>query len=467
MSKREIIGKTRRAFRTVVLATGKRVPFVHAAARTTVAAMRKRAYDRLCRENPVDDTVAIFESFSGRNYSCSPRGLYVRMLEDPRFSQHTLVWAFKSPIAQALAERGYDVRGLDSVYVHQPYDGDLDQLFGERALEELRRAVIVAWGSGEYYRMYARASLWVSNARIPAHLFPREGQTFVQTWHGTPLKRLGFDIPQSASSNAIYSFNDLRRQYALEGARFTHLLSPSPFTTEKLSSAFNLIETGRTDTVLELGYPRNDFLATVTGDEVARIRRRLDLPEGKRVVLYAPTWRDDQHSSSTGYTLEMQADFDGLKRDLGEDHVILFRAHYLIANDFDFGRYDGFIRDVSGVSDINDLYVVSDLLVTDYSSVFFDFANLERGIVFYMYDLERYAEDIRGFYLDLDELPGPVVKTETELVAAIRRTAAPDAAAAERLSRFKERFCPLDDGHASERVLDRVVPAGVGAGVRS
>jgi len=144
--------------------------------------------------------------------------------------------------------------------------------------------------------------------------------------------------------------------------------------------------------------------------------------------------------------------------------VILFRAHYLVASDFDFGRYEGFVYDVSDISDINDLYVVSDVLVTDYSSVFFDYANLGKPMVFYMYDLDRYAEGLRGLYLSLSELPGPVVKTERELIAELRKAQGDAARTKARLERFTERFDPLDDGHAAERVLARVFSADASVG---
>ena len=187
------------------------------------------------------------------------------------------------------------------------------------------------------------------------------------------------------------------------------------------------------------------------------MRARLGVPTGKKAILYAPTWRDDQHDAGAGYTLDLPLDFDALQRQLGDDHVILFRAHYLIASDFDFARYPRFVVDVSEISDINDLYVASDLLVTDYSSVLFDYANLGRPMVFHMYDLDRYASDMRGFYLDLADLPGPITRTQDELVAAIRAATVTDPVLDERYRRFRERFTSLDDGHASERVIERVV----------
>jgi CDP-glycerol glycerophosphotransferase len=244
---------------------------------------------------------------------------------------------------------------------------------------------------------------------------------------------------------------------ALARPRITFLVTPSRFASGALASAFALSAQDRAEKILELGYPRNDSLFGLNAEQVAVIRERLGIPEGKRVVLYAPTWRDDQHSSALGYTLQLPVDFERLKSELGSDHVILFRTHYLICDDFDFERYGGFVIDVSDVNDVNDLYAVSDVLVTDYSSVFFDYATMDRPIVFYMYDLDEYANNMRGFYIDLADLPGPIVRTDDELAQAVRSAGTPNAVMADRYHRFNERFTYLDDGHASERVIQRVI----------
>lgn len=152
----------------------------------------------------------------------------------------------------------------------------------------------------------------------------------------------------------------------------------------------------------------------------------------------------------------MGLDFARLREQLGEDCVILFRAHYLVASHFDFAAYEGFVWDVSQYPDINDLYIVADLLITDYSSVFFDYANLKRPILFYMYDLAAYRDDIRGFYLSLDELPGPIVETEEALIQAIPQALEREAYD-EKYRRFHARFNGQDDGHASERVVKRLL----------
>ena len=181
------------------------------------------------------------------------------------------------------------------------------------------------------------------------------------------------------------------------------------------------------------------------------------MPEGKRVVLYAPTFRDTEHSGSVGYTFRAELDFDLLRERLGDDTVVLFRPHYLVANSFDFARYEGFVIDASAILDINDLYVVSDALVTDYSSVFFDYVNLDRPIIFYMYDLEQYASELRGFYLDLDELPGPIVRTAEDLVVSLSAESLADTSWQEARMRAKRRFAYDDDGRAAQRVIDLVL----------
>ena len=205
---------------------------------------------------------------------------------------------------------------------------------------------------------------------------------------------------------------------------------------------------------------RNDEIALAradaSGSHQAELRKVLGVPEGKRVLLYAPTWRDDSYKAGVGYTFDYLIDFDLLRRELGDEWVVLFRPHYYIANHFDFSAYEGFVIDVASWGNVNDLYIAADALVTDYSSVMFDYAILRRPIALFVPDYESYANDIRGFYFDLKEIPGPHCTETSELVTTLkdldgyweRYRAAYDA--------YVERFCPKDDGHASERVIDRV-----------
>ena len=191
--------------------------------------------------------------------------------------------------------------------------------------------------------------------------------------------------------------------------------------------------------------------------DINKIKKELSIPKNKKVILYAPTWRDDQHTSGVGYTYKTEADFSYLKDKLEEEYIILFRAHYFVANSFDFSKYANFVYDVSKVDDINDLYIISDVLITDYSSVFFDYANLKRPLIFFMYDLEYYEKDLRGFYIDLDELPGDIVKEEKDIVNILKNIEKYNQKHSTKYSKFNKKYNYLEDGKASSRVIERVI----------
>ena len=208
--------------------------------------------------------------------------------------------------------------------------------------------------------------------------------------------------------------------------------------------------------MLEEGYPRNDFLINFNEEDVARIKKALNIEnETRKILLYAPTYRDNQHTVGLGYTYKTEVDFDKLQKELSKEYIILFRAHWLVAQDFDFEKYNDFVIDVSNYDDINELYVISDMLITDYSSVFFDYANLKRPIIFYMYDLEAYRDDIRGFYLDINELPGNILEKEEELVEEIKILST-DFRYDEKYKKFNDKFNYLDNGQASKRVIEKI-----------
>lgn len=368
----------------------------------------------------IDDRKVYFQTFSGRGYSDSPKAMYLYMLNAPEYRGYHFVWSVRDPEKYSFLRN------------------DRTEVVRFRS-----RADNIALRTSKY---------WITNYRMLDHQHPRKGQVYVQCWHGTPLKRLGYDL--EASDNSMNSLREIRSKYRTDAAKFSYILSPSPFCTEKFATAWNLIKTGQAGKIIEEGYPRNDRLINATEQEREEIRESLGVG-GKKVILYAPTWRDNQHTSGEGYTYKTEVDFDRLRAELGDEYVILFRAHYLVANSFDFGRYEGFVVDVSSYSDINDLYIAADILVTDYSSVFFDFANLRKPEIFYMYDLEQYAGELRGFYFPLDELPGPIVRDEDALIAAVR--ACEDWAPDQKYEDFISRYAPKDDGHASERVLARII----------
>jgi len=290
--------------------------------------------------------------------------------------------------------------------------------------------------SAAYLRALGRAGVLITNNTMPGYYRPKAGVRYVQTWHGTPLKRIAFDIPSADFVDRTGYF----RLLETDVARWTHLVSPNAFSTAVLRSAFRY-----DGEVLETGYPRNDLLARPDGAEQReRTRRALGVRPGRRVLLYAPTWRDGaEHRSAL--------DLDALAAALGDGWVVLVRAHHLTAS----GPRGTGVRDVSAVDDVRELLLAADLLVTDYSSVMFDFAVTRRPMVFFADDLGEYRDRLRGFYFDFEQdAPGPLVATTDELVDAVRDLDATHAAFRPAYDRFVERFCHLDDGGAAARVVD-------------
>lgn len=370
----------------------------------------------------IDENMVFFSSFNGKYYTDSPKSIYLYMKSNPEFKNYKFVWAFSEP------ENHKDL--------------------------ECKNTIIVKQGSKSYEKYLSMAKYWVTNHRVYDYIYPKKSQIYVQCWHGTPLKRLGFDLQKT--DNALNTLKEMQHKYLIEAKKLNYMVSPSKFTSEKLRSAFNLKKVHKENNIIEQGYPRNDFLYNHTEEEVKRIKQRLGIDGiNKKIILYAPTWRDNQHQAGVGYTYKTEVDFDKLQKELQNEYIILFRAHYFVSNSFDFEKYKGFIYNVSDLDDVNETYVVSDILITDYSSVFFDYANLKRPMLFYMYDFEEYKDEMRGFYIDLDELPGEITKTEDELINAIRHTKTFEYN--EKYKKFNDKFNYLDDGQAAKRTVEKFI----------
>jgi CDP-glycerol glycerophosphotransferase len=301
--------------------------------------------------------------------------------------------------------------------------------------------------SERFYELMGRARHIVANDTLPEFFDKRADQVYVQTWHGTPLKRLAFDVEQLQSANP----EKYLQQVTADVAKWDYLISPSRELTDILRRAFRY-----DGTILETGSPRGDLLfSTDRQERAARARKLIGLPDDRRVVLYAPTWRDNRFYGPGRYAYSSGLDVPLLRESLGADHVLLVRGHHLID---DAIPVDGvFSIDVSGYPEIYDLYLIADVLVTDYSGVMFDFAVTRKPIVFFAYDLELYRDQLRGFYFDYESIaPGPVLTTSAQVIEALRDIDGVVAASADRYARFVERFCEFDDGHAGDRVVEQV-----------
>ncbi|WP_346111409.1 CDP-glycerol glycerophosphotransferase family protein [Nonomuraea maheshkhaliensis] len=300
-------------------------------------------------------------------------------------------------------------------------------------------ATVIRAGSREHHEALARSRHIITNSFLPVWFRAREDQVVVQTWHGTPAKLIGGDQSHMKRDPRPPIWH---RQVA-EVRGWDLLLSQSPWATPVLRKAF-----GYKGEILESGLPRNDVLNSPDRDALAAaVRERLGLAEGKRVVLYAPTWRDYDRKNAM-----VKLDLAKAREALGADHEILVRAHPMQAAP----AVPDIARDVTTYPDIADLLLVADVLVTDYSSVMFDFAATGKPIVLYGYDLAKYSAK-RGLYIDLPEqAPGPLLSTSADVVDALRSIDEVAAAHADRYDAFRATFAPRDDGKATARVVDHL-----------
>ena len=299
----------------------------------------------------------------------------------------------------------------------------------------------VAPGTKRHRAYLEQADAIVANDVLPYPFSKSHATTYLQTWHGTPLKRVAFDVarPRFPGSRRHYEI-DLGRDVA----RWDLLLSANRFSTEIFPGAFRYA-----GPVAETGYPRNDLLLSPERDLIRRrARAELGIAEDVRALLYLPTWRDGDYFS-------LALDADAVGRALGDACLVLVRAHGLLAKTGANVAAHPVLRDVTHHDDLRELYLAADALITDYSSAMFDFALTGKPILLYVHDLERYRDELRGFYFDLcAEAPGPLVRTTTELVSELRDLDAVTERYAGAYARFRERFCHTEDGRASERVVD-------------
>jgi CDP-glycerol glycerophosphotransferase len=380
--------------------------------------MREEARRRVAREG-LRDTV-LFSCFNGRQYSDSPRAIH-----------------------EELIRRGTDLEQLWVV--------------NDAMVEVPGTLRPVRLNGKEWHEAVASSRYIVTNHRLGDWFQRHPDQIVLQTWHGTPLKKIGRDVKEVHFAYAP----GMKKALQSSGPKtpslpeWTHLLSPSPFSTEIMRRAFAF-----KGEIIEAGYPRNDLLYSPQVDAIAaQVRSRIGIPDGKKVVLYAPTWRDDQYYSRGRYKFDMRIDLERARAELGDDHVLLVRLHSNIVDGAP-GDGDGFVYDVSLYPEISELYLIADLMITDYSSVMFDYANTRRPMLFFTYDLPDYRDRLRGFYFDFEkEAPGPLVETSDALIEAVR--SAGEVADGYRASydAFVQRFCPLDDGKAAARVVDKIFPS--------
>ncbi|MBM7646996.1 CDP-glycerol glycerophosphotransferase [Scopulibacillus daqui] len=380
-----------------------------------VKKLYKNAF-KLVGRLPARKNLIMFESFHGKQYSDNPRAIYEYLQE--HHPAYKMYWS------------------ADKRHVNT---------FRNKNLKYVKKFSI------RWLFLMARARYWVINTRMPLWLPKPKHTIFLQTWHGTPLKRLANDMDEVHMPGT--NTKKYKKNFTREARRWDYLVSPNAYSTIIFRRAFKFRKK-----MIESGYPRNDYLYTNNNQEnISQLKSKYGIPLDKKVILYAPTWRDDQFYSKGCYKFDLDLDLVKMREQLGDDYVVILRMHYLIAENFDLTPYKGFAYDFSNHEDIRDLYLVADLLITDYSSVFFDYANLRRPIIFYCYDIDRYRTKLRGFYFDIEKhAPGPLVKSTDEVIEAIHDFENKHFALPETFENFYKRFCYLESGESAKKVVEEV-----------
>jgi CDP-glycerol glycerophosphotransferase len=367
-------------------------------------------YRQLLRRLPLRPDTVVFESHLGKQYSDSPKYLYEELVSTGL--PYRTVWSYQKDPSR----------------------------FPDAAVKVQR-------DSWRYYYELARAKYLVDNQGFPAVVVRRPGQRYLQTWHGSPFKHMGFDDPGFARTSP-----EVQQRLQQAVSRWDDFVVMSEWSEQVFQQAFRL----RTRP-LRTGYPRNDPLHRANDPDFRReVRERLGLPANRKILLYAPTFRRYPKALTTGNPANApRIDLKRFEEALGEEWLVVLRAHYLDRMTVP-RRYANVARNMTRYDDISDLLVVADAVVTDYSSVMFDYAITGRPMAFYTSDYELYRL-MRGSYFDLpDEAPGPTVLDTAAIISWLQDLDATHASYEQRYRAFQARYCEFETGSAAATIIRQV-----------
>ncbi len=366
-------------------------------------------YTEYFETSELTDTVVMYESFHGSSMSCNPYAIFLALLQSPEHANWTHIWVLndKSRIPESLKSNP--------------------------------NIIFISRGCDLYLRYLTTAKYLINNVTFPEYFIRKPDQVYLNTWHGTPWKTLGKD-----NLGQFFEHKNSTRNFL----HATHMISPNAHTTDVLIDRYDIRGVYQ-GLMVETGYPRVDLTLNMTDARKEELRNSLGLSQADKVILYAPTWRGTQGG--------VKFDIDHLLQDLNHMNdmggVVLFRGHHMVEKLLKSAALDA--RVVPSHIDTNELLGIVDILITDYSSIFFDFIPTGKPIIHYVYDYEQYAAE-RGLYLPLDDMPGQICMDIIGVKVAVRKLSATGGVQSQRYLSARKRFCPKDDGSATRRVLDLV-----------
>lgn len=353
---------------------------------------------------PIKRNKILFVSFGGKKYDDSPQSIYEKMITMKEFEGYEFVWAFVNTKSDILGN-----------------------------------AKIVKIDSVSYFYHALSSKFWVVNVSAERGLnFKRKKTICINSWHGTPLKKI------YGEENANQTPKIMKKP-----ERFDLVCAQSEYDQKIYSRIFNM----KMDDIIISDLPRNDKLLKYTKDDIAFIKEKLEINQKKKVILYVPTYREYSRDSANACYFMPPLDFRKWESTLGNEYVLLFRAHYLVVKSMNIEENE-FVREVSQYPQMSELYAISDIMISDYSSAFFDYAILERPELCFAYDLKEYEEK-RGMYINIaEELPCTVDDNED---AILQHIANMDYKKASEMTRqFKAKYAPVA-GCATEMVINEII----------
>ena len=350
-------------------------------------------YNHYSENTEIDDNLIFFESFNGL-YSHNPKYIYEKMLEMGYDEKYKFVWNLK--------DKNTEIPG---------------------------NPIVVGNRDENYYKYLAKAKYWINNTPFP-RLY-KKGHEYLQTWHGTPYKRLSYYVDDN---DEVYL-----SEFIGESRNWNYLITPNEYSTKKLKEHFNFKKR-----VFEFGYPANDVFYTKNQDFKDSIKDKLNIPKDKRVVLYAPTYRKE----------DIDLGLNKVINGLSEDFIFSIKNHP-DSKSLEVDKKD-FVMDLSHYNDIHELYLISDILITDYSSVVFDFAHSKKPILFYVPDIEAYLAENLLFKEIQADLPGPQLINAEDLIDSIKNIGEISEDYKEKYDIFFNKYCSIGHGTASEEIINAV-----------
>lgn len=353
------------------------------------------------------DKQILFASFGGRNFNDSPKAIYDEICKRDIFRDWDLIWAFVNP---------------DSISIPRGKKIKIDSL--------------------AFFKALLQSRIWISNSGMDRAIrLKLKNVLKVETWHGTPLKKICGDEHQNTMGG--------KRKIKGEPDNKTIRCAQSEFDQKLFQRLFHATK----ESILLCDLPRNDELLGYSKAKMRIVRENLNIGNEKKIILYAPTYREYLWDGKGNNLIAPPIHLEKWKQILGPSYILLFRAHYAVGTALNI-KTDDFVIDVSSYPSLNDLYAISDMMISDYSSCFFDYSILDRPMFCFAYDLDEYQEK-RGLYLDLrDILPCKVHLDEDSLLSDIKNLDV--SKAIESTKKFHNQFAPYA-GHASEVVVDEIV----------